>query len=140
MKSKKQKAFTLVELIVVIIILGILAAIAIPRFLEVRNDAQEKADIATAMTLISQVRIASNDYNGDLGRLASDPAFIKKVQENVDVKVVNKSSDLKAGEWGVVYADAIDGSIKHKTLQVYKANYNNSNPIYASHKTLVVEK
>ena len=49
--KKKKKGFTLIELIIVIAIIAILAAVALPKFGEVRQNANIKTDIANAKTI-----------------------------------------------------------------------------------------
>jgi len=54
---RKNKAFTLVEILIVVIILGILAAIVIPQFTEASNDARESALASDLQTARSQLEL-----------------------------------------------------------------------------------
>ena len=56
--KKTQNGFTLIELIMVMIILGVLAAVAIPRYLDTIENAEEASEDA----VISNVRAALENY------------------------------------------------------------------------------
>ena len=64
-----KKAFTMIELVYVIVILGILSAIALPKFAATRTDAQiskARADIASIRSSIvseRQARLVQGDSN-----------------------------------------------------------------------------
>ena len=61
--SKRENGFTLIEVLTVIIIIGILAAIAVPKFASSTVSARQKSDVVTA----HQVKTALDRYQLDNG-------------------------------------------------------------------------
>jgi general secretion pathway protein G len=53
----KRTGFTLVEILIVVIILGILAAIVIPQFTQASNDARSSALLSDLQTMRSQIEL-----------------------------------------------------------------------------------
>jgi general secretion pathway protein G len=89
MRNQVRKAFTLVEILIVVVILGILAAIVIPQFTNASEEAQTgniQTQLQTVRSQIELFRVRNNGVSPDLddanpfidlrvGTNATDPAF-----------------------------------------------------------------
>ncbi|MGS0674975.1 type II secretion system protein [Shewanella sp. 125m-1] len=65
MKQQYQKGFSLIELVIVIVILGLLAATAIPRFLNVTDDAEDASVDGVAGGLSTAVSFVRSQWEVD---------------------------------------------------------------------------
>jgi general secretion pathway protein G len=65
-KMKTQSGFTLVEILIVVVILGILAAIVIPQFTSASTEAKEAALVSDLQAMRSQIELYKIHHNDQL--------------------------------------------------------------------------
>ena len=64
-RSKARQGFTLVEILIVVVILGILAAIVIPQFTSASEDARASSLVSQLQTIRSQMELFQIQNNGN---------------------------------------------------------------------------
>lgn len=97
MKLQKQQAFTLMEMVTVIFIIGLLIIVFLPTLSNQRDNASQKADVAFERTLQTQVDLYREDINATDGiswdKMAKDnyltPTQVEKAKK---YKIDNKGN------------------------------------------------
>jgi len=95
-----KKAFTLIELIFIIVIISILAVVALPRLATTRDDAliaKNSKYIMGIMTEISTYIVARGESKDDLSEMSSLLMSLKQ-EERVVLNTSEKSAQVKIGE------------------------------------------
>lgn len=103
---RSKKGFTLVELMVVVIILGILVAIAIPIYNNVTGDAQKKACAANERTLEGAVAMYQAANGGKMPDNLDLNALVPDFIEAVPTCPVDGHSSYKINSNGTVSCDS----------------------------------
>lgn len=102
MRTRRNRAFTLIEILIVVVILGILAAIVVPQFTQASDD----AELSAAKTQLQTVRTQMELYKFEESSYPADE------QAMVDAGYLSDLPDTVIGDWTFTYTftDADDAT------------------------------
>lgn len=71
LSDARRRAFTLVEILIVVVILGILAGIVLPQFSDAADESKESAMKQNLMRMRQQIELYRQEHNGSYPTLAN---------------------------------------------------------------------
>lgn len=93
MRTRRNRAFTLIEILIVVVILGILAAIVVPQFTQASDDAElsaAKTQLQTVRTQMELYKFDNSSYPADLDAMVAGD-------------YLTQSPDAAIGDWTFTY-------------------------------------
>ena len=107
MKNTNRKGFTLIELLIVVVIIGILAAIAIPKF----SSTKEKAYMASMKADLKNLTNVQEAFYSDSGRYAKSAELVNQYAWNLSQNNVVLGVDGDATGWSAGVKNAAVKSV-----------------------------
>jgi len=110
---KAKSGFTLVEILIVVVILGILAAIVIPQFTDASTEAKEaslKSNLRSIRSQIQLYNIKENGYPATVAAMVTD-GYLERIPDNPFTETNTVDTTGTAGDGGGAweYAAATGG-------------------------------
>lgn len=99
MRRRERKGFTLVEVLIVVVILGILAATVLPQFTSATKDAKESAVVQDLQMLRQQINMYKFQHDGKLPGTATGVTFEQAMMNKTDIDGTLNATSGKFGPY-----------------------------------------
>jgi type IV pilus assembly protein PilA len=121
--NRRQQGFTLIELMIVVAIIGILAAIAIPAY----QDYTIRAQVAEGIQLVASAKTAASEYFQNTGSFADDNTTAGlEAAANITGKYVTQVEIVVGGSIEVTYGNDANTLINNAVLTFVPADNDGS--------------